>query len=59
LFIFWFDEPNDGTVAVTHTHLAGERAHRVLPYSHTWLQWRGATLDLVSAFLRTGTFESP
>jgi pimeloyl-ACP methyl ester carboxylesterase len=58
LFIFWFDGPNDGTVAVTHTHLAGERAHRVLPYSHTWLQWRGATLDLVSAFLRTGTFES-
>ncbi len=59
LFIFWFDGPNDGTVAVTHTHLAGERAHRVLPYSHTWLQWRETTLDFVSKFLRTGTFDSP
>lgn len=59
LFIFWFDGPNDGTVAVLHTHLSGERAHSVLPYSHTWLQWRDATLDLVSAFLRTGTFEIP
>jgi len=59
LFIFWFDGPNDGTVAVTHTHLTGEHAHRVLPYSHTWLQWRKETLDLVSVFLRTGTFKSP
>lgn len=59
LFIFWLDGPNDGTVAVTHTHLAGERAHQVLPYSHAWLPWRDTALDLVSAFLRTGTFESP
>ena len=59
LFVFWFNEPNDGTVAVTHTHLAGEHAHRVLPYSHTWLQWHDATLDLVSTFLRTGSFENP
>jgi pimeloyl-ACP methyl ester carboxylesterase len=59
LFIFWFDGPNDGTVAVTHTHLASERAHQVLPYSHALLPWRDTALDLVSAFLRTGTFESP
>lgn len=48
--------PNDGKVSVASTHLAGESDHLVLPFSHTWLAWRRATLDQVVAFLRTGAF---
>lgn len=48
--------PNDGKVSVASTHLAGESDHLVLPFSHTWLGWRRATLDHVAAFLRTGAF---
>jgi triacylglycerol lipase len=48
--------PNDGKVSVAATHLAGERDHVVLPYSHTWLGWRGATIARVRIFLREGHF---
>lgn len=51
--------PNDGKVSVAATHLVGERDHVVMPYSHTWLGWRRATLAQVSAFLRTGSFDHP
>ncbi|AHF90857.1 alpha/beta hydrolase [Opitutaceae bacterium TAV5] len=47
---------DDGKVAVARTHLDGEAAHLVLPYSHTWLMWRKRTLAAVNAFLRTGRF---
>jgi hypothetical protein len=48
--------PNDGKVSVAATHLAGERDHVVLPYSHTWLGWHGATIAQVRAFLHEGRF---
>ncbi|HUR57126.1 MAG TPA: alpha/beta fold hydrolase [Opitutaceae bacterium] len=48
--------PSDGKVTVASTHLAGERDHVVLPYSHTWLGWRAETIGHVKAFLRDGKF---
>ncbi|RRJ94587.1 alpha/beta hydrolase [Opitutaceae bacterium TAV4] len=47
---------DDGKVSVASTHLEGERAHRVLPYSHTWIMRRKETIDAVVAFLKTGRF---
>jgi triacylglycerol lipase len=52
----WLPGPNDGKVSVSSTHLAGERDHLVLPYSHTWLGYRRETIDQVIAFLRHGKF---
>jgi pimeloyl-ACP methyl ester carboxylesterase len=54
----WLPAPHDGKVSVASTHLAGERAHAVLPYSHTWLGWHTATVTLVTRFLREGRFEA-
>ncbi len=48
--------PHDGKVSAASTHLAGESDHLVLPFSHTWLAWRRATLDQIGVFLRTGSF---
>lgn len=48
--------PDDGKVAVARTHLAGERDHLVLPYSHTWLMNRAETRRQVAVFLRDGVF---
>jgi hypothetical protein len=56
LFAAWLPAPNDGKVSVATTHLAGERDHLVLPFTHTWLGWRGETIRQVSTFLRTGQF---
>ncbi len=52
----WLPAPNDGKVSVAATHLAGERDHLALPFSHTWLGWRGETLRQVKVFLREGQF---
>jgi hypothetical protein len=43
-------------VSVASTHLDGERAHCVLPFSHPWLLLRRATQAHVAAFLRHGEF---
>lgn len=51
--------PGDGKVSVAATHLAGERAHLVLPFSHTWIAWRAETAAQVAHFLRTGNFLAP
>lgn len=48
--------PHDGKVSVAATHLAGERAHLTLPFSHPLLPWRSATHRAVAAFLRDGRF---
>jgi hypothetical protein len=53
----WVPKPNDGPVSVAATHLAGERAHRVLPVSHTGILFRAATARATSTFLRTGRFD--
>ncbi len=47
---------DDGKVSVARTHLAGERDHVTLPYSHTWLMNRAETRRQVAAFLRDGRF---
>jgi hypothetical protein len=57
LFSSWLPGPNDGKVTIASTHLAGEKDHLVLPYSHTWLGWREATIEQVVAFIRRGQFD--
>ena len=54
----WLPAPHDGKVSVASTHLAGERAHLVLPFSHTWLGWRRKTAAHVTLFLREGRFDA-
>ncbi len=56
LFSALITGPDDGKVAVSRTHVAGEQAHLTLPYSHTWLMNRTETRRQVAAFLRTGRF---
>ena len=56
-FVHVFDGPNDGTVAVAETRLAGARDHVVLRVSHFALLWSGATHRQMLVFLRDGRFE--
>lgn len=56
IFSAWLGGPDDGKVAVTSTHLTGETAHIVLPYSHTWLPARAETAKRAVRFLRNGNF---
>jgi len=51
-----FDEPNDGTVAVSETRLPGARDHIVLPVTHTGMLFSRAVADQAAAFLRHGRF---
>lgn len=48
--------PDDGKVAVARTRLEGANDFLVVPYSHTWLAWRGVVLTAVERYLRTGAF---
>jgi triacylglycerol lipase len=52
----WAGLPGDGKVPVARTHLQGEADHIVLPYSHTWIQYRRDTIEQVRLFLREGRF---
>ena len=52
----WCDEPSDGKVPVASTRLDGMKDHIVLPYSHTWLQYRRAAIEQMLAFIKHGTF---
>jgi pimeloyl-ACP methyl ester carboxylesterase len=52
-----FGEPNDGTVAVAETKVAGLRDHIVLPVSHMALMWSHAVGDQVEHFLAQGRFQ--
>jgi len=51
-----FKEPNDGTVAVTETVIAGLTDHVVLPVSHVALLWSARVATQVEHFLDHGRF---
>jgi pimeloyl-ACP methyl ester carboxylesterase len=51
-----FDEPNDGTVAVSETRLPGARAHLELPVSHSGLLLSARVAHEVGQFLDHGHF---
>jgi pimeloyl-ACP methyl ester carboxylesterase len=52
-----FDEPNDGTVAVSETRLPGAKAHLTLPVSHTGLLLSARVAHEVGQFFEHGQFE--
>lgn len=51
-----FPEPNDGTVAVEETMIAGLTDHIVLPVSHVALLWSSAVAAQTQHFLIHGRF---
>jgi pimeloyl-ACP methyl ester carboxylesterase len=51
-----FPEPNDGTVAVDETMIAGLTDHIVLPVSHVALLWSSAVAAQTEHFLLHGRF---
>jgi pimeloyl-ACP methyl ester carboxylesterase len=51
-----FREPNDGTVAVAETKIAGLADHIVLPVSHMALLWSGQVAAQAAHFLEHGRF---
>ena len=51
-----FPEPNDGTVAVDETRIAGFKDHIVLPVSHVALLWSAQAAAQVAHFLESGRF---
>ena len=50
-------EPNDGKVAVSATHLAGQRDHIVLPVGHSAMPHDRETIRQTLAFLETERFD--
>jgi pimeloyl-ACP methyl ester carboxylesterase len=58
-FIGHLPEPNDGTVAVEETELAGATDHIVLPVSHTGLLASEAVVAATVRFLSSGRFAAP
>lgn len=53
-----FDEPNDGTVAVSETRLAGATAHLTLPVTHTTMLLSPRVAREVWSFFEHGRFGS-
>ncbi|HEX7080763.1 MAG TPA: alpha/beta fold hydrolase [Gammaproteobacteria bacterium] len=51
--------PNDGTVAVDETRLAGAADHVVLPCTHLSMLWSPEVAEHVVRFLRAGRFTEP
>jgi len=51
-----FDEPNDGTVAVSETLLPGATAHLTLPVNHTGMLLSARVAQEVGSFLDNGRF---
>jgi hypothetical protein len=51
-----FPEPNDGTVAVEETRVAGLTDHIVLPVSHIAMLWSARVANQVAHFLEHGRF---
>ena len=54
-----FDEPNDGSVAVSETRVAGLRDHIEVGVSHTGLVYSHEVARLGAEFLREGRFLRP
>jgi pimeloyl-ACP methyl ester carboxylesterase len=52
-----FPEPNDGTVAVDETVIAGLSDHMVLPVSHVALLWSTQVASQTAHFLEHGRFQ--
>jgi pimeloyl-ACP methyl ester carboxylesterase len=52
------DAPNDGTVLVEETRLAGARQHLQLRVSHSGMMYSAEVARQTAAFLRAGRFES-
>lgn len=57
LLAYWTGGPGDGKVRVAKTKLDGMTDHIVIPYSHTWIQYRRKPIDQVVTFLRDGKFK--
>ena len=55
-FVAGFDEPNDGTVAVSETRMPGARDHLVMPVSHVGMLISQNVIDQTAAFLKRGEF---
>jgi len=58
----WFADlpvPNDGTVCVDETRLAGAKEHLVMDVSHTGMLMSPAVAGAVAQFLATGAFRPP
>ena len=51
-----FEEPNDGTIAVSETRLEGAKDHLVLDVSHKGLLVSRDVVDQAAAFLKRGKF---
>ena len=51
-----FDEPNDGTIAVSETRLKGAADHLVMDVSHKGMLVSADVADQAAAFLRRGEF---
>ena len=49
-------EPNDGTIYVNETRIAGAADHLVMPVSHSRLPFAASVADQTAAFLETGRF---
>lgn len=54
-----FNEPNDGTVAVSETRLPGATEHLLLPVSHSGMLLSPRVAHEVGQFLETGHFGCP
>jgi pimeloyl-ACP methyl ester carboxylesterase len=52
------DAPNDGTVLVEETRLAGAKEHMTLPVSHSGMMLSAKVASQTAAFLRDGRFEA-
>lgn len=55
-FVAGFDEPCDGTIAVSETQLPGATAHLALPVSHMGMLFSPRVAREVGAFLESGRF---
>lgn len=55
-FVARFDEPNDGTIALSETYLEGARDHLVMDVSHNTMLIAPAVVDQAAAFLKRGEF---